>query len=87
LPNSTSDKPRVYTAAPKRLHTEDTSDRPAVLPLRPEPIPVTMFARLHSARAEGDYDLARRCLRELRGYGYSVVVMGSAPKPKKGARA
>lgn len=46
---------------------------PDFLPFRPQPIPVATFARLHNARAEGDSGLAKRLIRELREYGYSVV--------------
>lgn len=84
--NHTSVKPRVYTAARRKLHPQYTpaDDAPDVLPYRREPIPITWFARLHNARAEGNYSLARRCVRELRTLGYSIVPIGT-PKTKGGA--
>jgi hypothetical protein len=86
LTHHTIAKPRVHTEASKKLYTEDTPvdvDH-GVLPFRPPPIPVATFARMHNARAEGDYALAKRLLGEMRAYGYSIVPI--AMRAKGGAR-
>ena len=48
---------------------------------RPEPIPVATFTRLHNALVERNYALAKRLIRELRRYGYSVAVLGPKGGP------
>jgi hypothetical protein len=80
-------KARVH-GSPLKLRPEDTpaDGDPDVLLFRPQPIPVTWFARLHGALAERDYTLARRAIRELRTLGYSVVALGPRAKADGGTR-
>jgi hypothetical protein len=77
LPNSIIAKPRVYTGAPKKVHTEVT---PAVLPLGPQPIPVTWFARLVNALHDRDQAGAKHARRELRSRGYDVRPIGTSKR-------
>jgi hypothetical protein len=79
---SSQNPPPPERAGSKKIRA-DVGD-PDVLPFRPPPIPVATFARLHNARVEGDFALARRLLGEMRAYGYSIVPI--ATRAKGGAR-
>lgn len=58
-------------------------DAPSRTHIESQPAVVAAFADLHNALAERDFAVARRLIREMRVFGYSIVPLD---KSKGGTR-